>query len=299
MILRRLLQGLLLLSALSVLCFLLFQAVPGDAVSDLRLDPGVSRETVENLRRQRGLDRPLPVRYWTWIASLLQGDWGRSYAFQRPVAELLFPRAAHTLQLNLAALLMAWGVALPLAYRRARRPESRAARAASGAVSVLVCVPDLLLALSGLWLAFHTGWFRAAGSAPLCASCVTLLLFPAVFRHAQAAFREALRMPHVLAALGAGMHGWRLALWWVAPPAAGPLLALLGLQLSASLSASLIVEVVLGWPGLGPLLLDAVLGRDLPLLMGSILLSGSLLVIGNLLADLLQIALDPRARRRS
>jgi peptide/nickel transport system permease protein len=299
MILRRLLQGLLLLSALSLLCFLLFQAVPGDAVSDLRLDPGVSRETMENLRRQRGLDQPLPVRYWSWLTSLLHGDWGRSYAYQRPVAELLFPRAVQTLLLNLSALLLAWALALPLAYRRARETESPIARAASGAASVLVCVPDLLLALSALWLAFHTGWFRTAGSAPLCASCVALLLFPAVFRHAGAAFREALRMPHVLAALGAGMDGWRLALWWVLPPAAAPLLALLGLQISASLSASLIVEVVLGWPGLGTLLLDAVLGRDLPVLMGSILLSGSLLITGNLLADLLQIALDPRARRRS
>lgn len=293
MIVARLWQALLVLLLLSLVCFWLFEASPGDAVSDLTLDPGVSGQTLEQLRAQRGLAGSPVARYLLWLRSAAVGEWGVSTSYQRPVREILLPRAARTLALNVSALAVAWLIAIPLAYFHVRRPSAVPGRAASGAIHALVATPDLLVALAALWLAMHTGWFAVSGSFPLSLFCLLLLLAPPVFRHAEAAFREAMRQPFVLNATAAGLHGWRFALYWVFPAAAGPLLALLGLQLSASFSASLIVEVVLGLPGLGPLLLEAVLGRDHPVIVASALLSAAALLAGNLAADLLQRALQP------
>lgn len=297
MIVARLWQGLIVMFLLSVICFWLFEVSPGDAISDLSLDPGVTSHTLEQVRAQRGLAGSPISRYFLWLQSAVAGDWGVSASYQRPVSEILLPRAGRTFGLNASALSAAWLLAVPLAYFRVRRPSAVPGLAATGAIHALVATPDLLVALAGLWLAMHTGWFTVSGSFTLSLFCLLLLLMPPVFRHAEAAFREAIQQPFVLNATAAGLHGWRFAVYWVFPAAAGPLLALLGLQLSACLSASLIVEVVLGWPGLGPLLLEAVLGRDHPVIAASVLLSGAALLAGNLAADLLQRALQPRSRR--
>jgi peptide/nickel transport system permease protein len=297
LIFSRVWQGLLVLILLSFLCFALFPLAPGDVMTELRLDPDASPATIESLRRQRGLDRPFWTSYAEWLKSALRGDWGASIAYQRPVSEIVGPRAGRTLLLNWTALAIAWMVSLPLAYLRARRPGGAGSRAGATAVYALVAAPDLMIALAALWLAMHTGWFRTGGSYPLCVLCLTLLLLAPIFRHAEAAFREALRQPYVWNATAAGVRGIALARYWILPTAAGPLLALFGLQLSGAFSASLVVETVLSWPGLGPLLLESVLNRDYPVITAAVLLTATTLLLSNLAADLLQRALDPRLRR--
>jgi peptide/nickel transport system permease protein len=289
-------QGIVVLLLLSGLCFWLFQEAPGDFLTEAGLDPSMSPETLEALRRQRGLDRPMAVRYLEWLGSGLKGDWGHSLTYQRPVSELLSGRAAKTAALNLAALALAWLVAIPAAYWRTRHLRGAAGRAASGTLHLLSAAPDLLVALGGLWLAMHTGWFRTGGSFALASISLTLLLLSPVFRHAEAAFREALRQPYVWFAMGCGVRGWRLACYWLLPATWGSLSALLGLQLAAAFSASLIVEVVLSWPGLGPLLLESVLSRDYPVVTGAVLLSAVALLTGNLFAEVLHRLADPRLR---
>lgn len=275
--LRRLAAGAVLLSTLTAACFLLFAAVPGDYLTDAAIDPGVSPGAIDRLRRRASAD---------WTVSPVTG---------RPVAEILLPRAARTLSLTLASLALAWSLAVPFAARRALRRDAWSATGAL-AVGFLVAAPDLLLALGALWLAVETQWFRVSGDFALCCLTLTLVLLPALVRHAQSALTEAAALPFVTAARLAGVREWRVAALWILPAGAAPLIALLGLGLATGLSASLIVETVLGWPGLGPLLLEAILGRDYPVVLGAVTLSGAFVVAGNLAADLLQLAVDPRRR---
>jgi peptide/nickel transport system permease protein len=117
-LLRRAAHGLLLLFGVSILLFLLFQAAPGDFLSEARLNPQISPATVAQLRTQYGLDQPLPVRYWKWLKSSLKGEFGYSFAYNASAAELLWPRARNTLLLSLPALIISWLIAVPLEYWR-------------------------------------------------------------------------------------------------------------------------------------------------------------------------------------
>ena len=144
-----------------------------------------------------------------------------------------------------------------------------------------------------------SAWGRARDLAHhlvLPATALALAGLPTLVRHVRAAFVEALAAPHVLAARGHGIGPRRLLFAYALPTAAAPLTALFGLSLGALLSGSLIIEVILSWPGIGPLLLSSILGRDLHVILGVTLLSGTVLVIGQLIADLLLLAIDPRIR---
>ncbi|MDX2180957.1 MAG: ABC transporter permease [Bryobacteraceae bacterium] len=276
--LRRVASATILLMALAAICFALFALVPGDSLTDAAIDPGVSPDAVAAMRQR------------------LAADWTHSRIDGRPVAEAILPRAARTLSLSLASLLSAWLLAVPYACRRTLRRSALDTAAGGAAVGLLVAAPDLLLALGGLWLAVESEWFRTSGDFLLGWIVLTLVLLPALVRHAQSALAEAALQPFVAAARMAGIPDDRLAALWLLPASSGPLIALLGLGFATTLSASLIVETVLGWPGLGPLLLEAILARDYPVILGAVLLSGAFAIGGNLAADLLQLAVDPRRR---
>jgi peptide/nickel transport system permease protein len=130
----------------------------------------------------------------------------------------------------------------------------------------------------------------------LPASVLVLGMLPVLVRHVRSAMVEAIDAPFALAARAHGIPSRRRLFRHLLPVAANPLIGLLGLSLGTLLSASLLVEVVMGWPGLGPLLVDAILARDIAVVLGSVLLSATFLIAGNLLADLLLYRLDPRIR---
>jgi peptide/nickel transport system permease protein len=315
-ILRRLAHGLVLLAAVSALSFVLVEMAPGDFFGEMRLDPRLSEETVRLLRERHGLDRPLHERYARWLGSLLRGELGFSFAYGQPVAPLLWPRARNTLLLTATATALAWLVAVPLGVWWASRQRGPAGHALSVLTALLLAVPDLLLAFALLLLAVRTGWFPAGGmvslgheAMPLLARALDVLrhlalpaaalvlgVLPVLLRHVRGAVAAALGEPFVRAARAHGIGERRILFRHVLPAAANPLLSLFGLSLAGLLSLSLLVEVVMSWPGLGPLLLEAILARDFHLVVGPVLLSTLFLVCGNLAADLLLLAADPRIR---
>ncbi len=315
-LLRRLGHGLLLLGLLSIGCFLLADLAPGDFFSEMRLDPRVSETTVETWKSRYGLDRSFLYRYGAWLGSVARGDLGFSFANQRPVTELLLPRLRNTLLLTGAGTALAWGLALVLGTLAAARPDGLLDRLLAPVSAVLQSVPEILLCLCALWLVARTGWFPVGGlvsldaeSLPpgarlldllwhlaLPAAILVLSAFPILFGHVRSAVAEALEAPFVRAARGHGIPPWRRLFRHALPAATHPLLPLLGLSIGGLLSESLIVEVTLGWPGLGPLLLDAIFARDLHVVVGATLVSSLFLLVGNLLADLLLLAADPRLR---
>jgi peptide/nickel transport system permease protein len=315
---RRAAHAALLLASVSVLTFLFTALAPGSYFDDMRLNPQIAPETVTALRARYGLDRPLAVRYGLWVGSLLHGEMGFSFAYNTPVAPLVGYRACNTLLLSVTATLVAWSVALVLGIWSAGHSGSPSDHAISTATAALLVVPDLVLALGALMVAVRTGWFPAGGMSSvghellsptarigdvgwhmvLPVTVLVLSVCPVLVRHVRAAMREVLDAPYLLAARGYGVPRRRLLWRHALRAAANPLISLFGFSLGALVSGSLIVEVVMSWPGLGPLMLESILARDLYVVIGGVLLSTLFLVAGNLIADLLLYWADPRIRKQ-
>ncbi len=294
----RLGHGLLVLAGVSVLSFGLAELAPGSVFDEARIDPRISAETVAAMRDRYGLDRSLPAKYFQWLGPLL------------------WPRARNTLLLTVPATVLAWCIAVPLGAWAASRPGGPADRAAAGATTVLLSVPDLLLGLSLLLLAVRTGYFPTGGMISvgfadlgpwekakdvvahffLPVAALTLINLPVLVRHVRASLLDVLRAPFIQAARAGGIPERRLLLRHALRAAANPLISLLGLSVATLLSASLVVEMIMSWPGLGPLLIQAVAARDLHLVVGAVMCSTALLIAGNLVADALLRVADPRLR---
>jgi peptide/nickel transport system permease protein len=310
---RRLLHSLFLLLAISIFSFLFSGLAPGDILSEARLDPRISPEALTALRAQFGLDRPLPVRYAGWVASAIQGDFGYSLAYRTSVERLLQQRIPATLFLTATATLLAWMIAVPAGIWSATR---EGAAILSLALSLLLAIPELLLALIVLVWSARTGYFPAGGMTSLGLDSTTAAdrvrdiawhsvlpvsvlvvgMLPVLVRHVRVAMVEIFDSGFALNARALGIPGRRLLLRHLLPVALNPLISLAGLSFGALLSASLLIEVVVGWPGLGPLFLEAIVARDSPLLMAIVMSAGTFLVMGNLLADLVLYRTDPRIR---
>jgi peptide/nickel transport system permease protein len=316
-VLRRLLHAALLLVGVSLLTFAFSELAPGDYYTQMRAAPTIAPETVEALRHKAGYDRPLPVRYAAWATSVIRGDFGYSLAYAGPVAPLVRERLGATLLLAGSATFAAWLLAIPLGLWNATRRGWQDA-AARVAMALLLIVPDLLLAIVLLLLAVETGWFPAGGMASpdaaslpawrrlldllrhLClpAAVLTIGMLPVLVRHVRAAVLEVMDAPFALSARAQGIPPLRLLYRHLLPAAVNPLVSLFGLSIGTLLSASLLVEVVMGWPGLGPLLIEAIMARDVAIVLAVVMLSATFLILGNLAADLLLYRLDPRIRVR-
>jgi peptide/nickel transport system permease protein len=280
------------------------------------LNPQISPEQLSALRAEYQVDRPIALRYARWAAALVHGDLGFSFAYNTPVAPLLWTRARNTLLLTGTATVLVWMLALPLGVWSAEMLGRPTDVALSWVTAVLLIIPDLALALGLLILAVRSGWLPSGGMVsvgfggfsaahriydlashmvlPVIVLVVSAL--PVLLRHVRAAVAEALEAPFLRAAEGHGISRWRLLYRYALPAAAHPLIALFGFSLGTLLSGSLLVEVVMSWPGLGPFLLEAILARDLYVVIGGVLLSTLFLVAGNFAADLLLYWADPRIR---
>ena len=313
---RRFVHAVLVLIAISFFTFTLIQFAPGDFFDAMRVNPRISGQTVEGLRSAYGMGKPLPFRYAHWIVAALRGDFGVSLAYSSPVAPLLLERAGNTLLLTSVATLLAWLFAFPLGVWSAARKDAAFDRVASAGTSSLLAIPDLLLFLGLLLLAVRTGWFPVGGMTSIGSNSagiwsraqdltrhlilpalgLAIVMLPTLVRHIRSAMIQAMDAPFVRAARGHGITRMRLFRRFILPAASNPLISLFGFSIGTMLSASLLVEVVLSWPGLGPLLVEAILSRDVYVVVGAIMLSSLFLVAGNFVADLLLFAADPRIR---
>lgn len=314
-LLRRAVHSLFLLVGASVLSFILVDLAPGDYFETMRLNAEISPSTISALRRQHGLDRSLPLRYWRWVESGFNGEWGFSFAYDSPAGPILAARAKNTLLLTGTATLLAWLLALPLGLWAAARPGSWIDALTSGTVSLLLATPELVLALLLLLFAVRTGYFPAGGLAAAASAergwmkgediarhlvlpslCLIAGLLPTLVSHVRTAVRETLQAPFVKAARAYGIPFRRILLRHVLPAAANPLISLFGLSLGMLISSSLLIEAIFSWPGLGQLMVEAILQRDFFLVIDASVLAAGFFIAGNLLADLLLYASDPRIR---
>lgn len=314
--LQRLLRAVLLLLGVSVLCFLFTEMAPGSFFDEMQLNPQISHETIATLRANYGLDRPLTARYFHWVSAAVRGDLGYSIAYNMPVAPLLWTRAQNTLLLTVTATLLTWLIGVPVGLWTASSQGKIVDKVASPVISFLLAVPEIVLAIGLVavavrWRVVPVGGMASLGSDDLSTwgriqDHVLHMLLPTtilvlggvaiVERHVRASVLEVLHTPYIQAARGLGIGHMRLLFRHVLPVAANPAISLFGFSLAALLGGSLVVEVVAGWPGLGPLILEATLSRDLYVVIGAVMFSAIFMIAGNLVADALLLASDPRIR---
>jgi peptide/nickel transport system permease protein len=313
---RRVIHGILLLIGVSMLCFLFSDLAPGSFFDEMKLNPQISSETVAALRSQYGLDKPLPVRYARWVESVLRGEWGYSFAYNSSVRSLLIVRARNTLLLTTLAMLLSWVIAVPLGVWISNHPGRWYDRLSMGGTSLLLSVPELVLVFGLLYFAIRTHALPVGGMTSvgfdqlglwgktidlvthLIVPLTTLVLasLPVLVRHVRASMIEVLKLPFIQAARGHGIGPATLLFRYALPAAGNPLISLFGLSVAGLLSGSLLVEVITGWPGIGPLLLEASMSRDLYVVVGAVMSSTLFMVLGSLLADLMLVIADPRIR---
>jgi peptide/nickel transport system permease protein len=315
-LLKRFAHAVFLLFGVSILSFLFTTLAPGNYFDEMKLNPQISPETVSALRAHYDVDRPVAERYAKWITAVAHGDLGFSFAYDAPAAPLLWSRAVNTLILTVTSTLLGWLIALPLGIWSAERRGAAPDIAISAFTAILLIIPDLLLALGFLLLAVRTGWFPTGGMVSvgfaslslagkikdvaahlaLPVTVLTLSTLPLLVRHVRAAVSGVLGSGFLRAAEAHGVPRRTLLYCYALPAAANPLISLFGFSLGALLSGSLMVEIVMSWPGLGPLLLEAILARDMYLVIGGVMLTTIFLVAGNFIADVLLYWADPRIR---
>ena len=315
-VVHRLARAGLVLCGVSLVSFLIVNAAPGDYLSDAALTTPASAETIARWRERFALDRPLAEQYLRWAASVVRGEGGYSLAYGTPVAPLLATRALVTLLLAGSALVVSWLLALGAGAWTAVRAAHWDGRAVSIGAAALMGVPDLLIALALLVAAARGGWLPPGGviddlpgDASLAVRAASLVrhlalpvvalvlsLAPGLIRHVRGSLLTVLRAPYLVAQRARGVPAHRLLWRGALRAAAAPLISLFGLSLAAVFSASMVIEVILSWPGLGPLMIDAVHARDPHVILAGIMCTATLLVAGNLAADLLLRVADPRTQ---
>ncbi len=301
---RRIVLLVPVLFGLSVLVFLLLHLAPGDPViAQIGLHP--TAETVERLRRELGLDDPLPVQYLVWLNRMLHGDFGNSLYAHAPVLDLILQRLPTTLALTFSSITLAVLVGLPLGVVSATHRDSAIDNVGRILAIVGVSVPVFWLGfLLILAFAVEIRIFPPGGSVnqygPIALVLPTIVLATSfvgvVVRFARASMLEVLGQDYVRTARAKGLPPRAIEYRHALRNALIPLVTVVGLQVGVLVSGAVLTETVFSLPGLGLLMTNAVAARDYPLILGSVLVVAVLVVVANLAVDLLYGALDPRIR---
>jgi peptide/nickel transport system permease protein len=309
---RRFAFAVLLVFAVSSASLVLARLAPGDyAAGALGID--ARQETLARARARFGLDRPLSAQYRDWIMGAARLDFGRSLLYDAPVGPLVGERARNTAVLAATALLLATVIGLPLGVVTGSRSGGLLAEAIRGCSILLLSLPPLLTSLALVFVAARTGWLpiggmQSIGAARPLADRAWHLVLPAaalalpiaaMFERLQSqAMSETIGEPFVLAAFARGVPRPRVVWRDGLKPALRPVLAIYGLVIGTLLSGSFAVEIVTSWPGLGRLMLDALLARDIYLVAGCAAAGSMFLAAGTLLSDVALAAIDPRTAER-
>jgi peptide/nickel transport system permease protein len=297
-------------------CFAIIRLAPGDPFAQQVEQEGVAADVRVRLRSAFGYDRPLPEQYLRFVVAALRGELGWSHARGRPVREVLARAIPATVTLMGAALFVGLTLGVLLGAWQGWRPDSALARVSDRLGLLVVSVPEFVLALLlMLGPALAWGLFPVNGMQSLVppadtfaalfdrlrhlalpAGTLAMVVAAIVARHQRAAMHDVRDAPFVRSARARGLSESRL-LWRHAwPNALVPVLTLLGLLLPTLVGGAVLVERIFGWPGMGSVLVDAVVARDYHLVVGSVLVSSVAVVLGTLVADFAVLWLDPRRR---
>ncbi len=313
-LLRRVLIAIPSLLGISAVLFMVLALAPGDPFGELATNPNVPPEVRAALREKFGLDDPIFVRYWRWLAAMLRGDWGFSFVSRVNVDTLILQRLPATLFVIGTAQLLALAIALPVGVYAAMRPYSVFDQIANTLAFVGFSLPTfftglvliLIFSIQLDWLPFvfrsdlaETGWrwywahFRQA-----IMPVTVLALFQAasMTRYVRSAVLDVIRLDYVTTARAKGLGERAVILHHVVRNALIPVVTLVALQMPAIFGGAIVTEQIFRIPGIGSLLISSILANDTPVVMSVTFVFACLVVFFNLLADILYGWLDPRIK---
>jgi peptide/nickel transport system permease protein len=319
---RRLLLALFTVWAVSILSFVIIQLPPGDYVTSYiaaQSSSGsvVSEEQAQNLRKLYGLDQPEYVQYFRWVVQVVQGNFGQSMEWGRPVGEVIGDRLGLTMVVSIGALIFTWLLALPIGIYSAVRQYSVGDYMVTFIGFIGLAVPSFMIALLVLYFGFKyfnlnvgglfsTEYAQAPWSLGKVWDLLKHLPIPALIlglsgmaqgiRIMRANLLDELRKPYVMTARARGLHPTRVVLKYPVRVALNPFASTIGYTLPYIVSGSIIVSLVLSLPTVGPVLLKALVAQDMFLAGTIVLLLGVLTVLGTLLSDVILVLIDPRIR---
>ena len=300
------------LIGITIIVFVILSLIPGDPATAI-LGSYATPENVARLNAQLGLDRPLVQRYFIWLGNLLQGDLGRSFSLNRPVIDEILERFNATLILSGLAFVMCSVLGILAGVISATRQYGLADKLITFSVLVGISVPSFFLGMMMiLYFAVNLRWVPASGMYALYgggdlsdllhhlvmpATALAVVATGVVARMSRSAMLEVLRLDFIRTARAKGVRERRVITRHALRYAIVSILPVLGLQAGFVLSGAVYIEIVFQWPGIGRMLVDAILTRDIMLVQGGVLFVAACYVLFNIIVDLAQLWLDPRLGR--
>lgn len=310
-IVKRILSAIPVLLGISIIVFLIMAMIPGDPATAI-LGSYATPENVEKLNRDLGLDKPLIQRYLIWLTNLLQGDFGRSFALNRDVLDEVLERFSATLVLSGTSFVLCSLMGIAAGVVSAARQYSGVDKLITFSVLLGISIPSFFLGMMMILIfSVQLRWFPVSGMWPIygardLAALMSHLTLPAfalsvvatgvIARLSRSAMLEVLRQDFVRTARAKGVHE-RYVIWRHAMKAAMvSIIPVLGIQAGFVLSGAVYIEMVFQWPGIGRMLVDAILKRDILLVQGGVVFVAACYVFFNIVVDVLQSLLDPRIK---
>lgn len=314
-VLKRILQTIPLLFIVSLVSFFIIRLSPVDPLAELKLNPSVSQETLQRERERLGLDKSIGVQYVLWAKSFVKGDLGVT-SNGESVAQKLKERIPNTLLLTTLVIFLTWLVGVPLGILAAVKWKSPTDRILTVLTSIGMAIPSFFFAVLLLIFAVKTGWFPIGGltSSNYAEMAIwgkfvditrhlilpTTVLFTISLAGLQRQMRgnllDVLDSDYIKFARAKGVPEHKVIFKHALRNAINPMITLLGFEFAGLLSGAALTEYVFQYPGLGRLILEAVMKSDINLVMASLMMGAIMLILGNLIADLLLIFTDPRIR---
>ncbi len=314
-ILKRILQTIPLLFIVSIISFFIIRLSPVDPLAELRLNPSISQETLQREKVRLGLDKPIIVQYGLWAKSFVKGDLGITSNGEK-VSVKLAERIPNTLLLTTIVIFMTWLVGVPLGVLGAVFNKTKFDRLLTILSSVGMAIPSFFFAILLLIFAVKTGLFPVGGLTSydynelsffgkfidlskhlvLPVTVLFTISLAGLQRQMRANMLEVLDSDYIKFARAKGLSEFKIIFKHALRNALNPMITLLGFEFAGLLSGAALTEYVFQYPGLGRLILEAVMKSDINLVMASLMIGSIMLVLGNLLADILLIITDPRVR---
>ena len=314
---KRIMQTIPLLIIVSLISFFIIRLSPIDPLAELRLNPSISQETLNKEIKRLNLDKPIYVQYFSWAKSFVKGDLGYTSAGEK-VSDKLKERIPNTLLLTLVVIFMTWSVGIPLGIAAAYKKESSFDRMLTVIASIGMAIPSFFFAILMLIFAVKTGWLPVGGLtsynfndmsfAEKIIDIAKHLVLPSLVlftislsglqRQMRANMLEVMDSDYIKFARAKGVNEFKVVFKHALRNAVNPMITLLGFEFAGLLSGAALTEYVFQYPGLGRLILEAVMKSDINLVMASLMMGTIMLITGNLLADILLIITDPRLRSK-
>ncbi|WP_029040274.1 ABC transporter permease [Cucumibacter marinus] len=310
-LLRRLGGAIPLLLGISVILFAIIHLAPGGPLDMYLENPSVSPEAIEQMRTAYGLDQPVPVQYFLWLKSMLAGDWGYSIRTGKPVLSEILNRLGPTLQLSGLALGFAFIVAMPLGVISATRRGSKLDTGLTLFSFAGISTPVFWMALLfQLLFSVQLGWLPSAGYQSvgdgslvdrlrhlvMPATVLSFAIIASWSRYIRSGMVDVLNQDYIRTAYAKGRTEIGVVVLHALRNAMIPAVTVIAVDFATIISGAVITETVFAWPGIGRLFMEAMDGRDYPILMGLMMLGSFGIVLANVIADVTYAALDPRIR---